>query len=358
MEQRTGHKGRDRISYNAILRKTLTKNVPLNVLFEVTHKCNLNCRHCYISPKDEPELTFGEIDDILQQLAEKNSLFLTLSGGEPFIREDIFEIAASARRKGFTLTIYSNGTLITPQLADRIADLNVLQLGISIYGSKPSTHDAITQTPGSFKRSVNALKMLRERNIKTSLKFTLMKPNFQEFEATNKLADDLGADFSFGFIVAPKTDRTTKNLALRMGTRELKHIFNKSIIYPPEILEKKVNAKRVVEQINNAMLCGAGNNSCSISPHGDLQACLMLPLEVGNLRSTSFKDLWENSQVLNKLRNLRFSDLSDKCTECISFGKCFYCPGLAMLENGDFLSPVKFACQISKIEQSVVRSRA
>lgn len=339
-------------SFGGFVHKVIDQNIPLNVLFEVTYKCNERCGHCYVSPESKPELTTSEVRRILDQLAEAGSLFLTLTGGEPFMRPDIFDIASYARQKGFALRFFTNGILITPQIADEIASLNVTDVGISLYGAKSSTHEAITRVAGSFKRSLKAFRLLRERNIKTVFKFTLMKQNFHEFEAVGALAEKLGAYFSSGFFVSPKTNGSKETLVFRMGDEELRHILENEFIYPKEIIRKKRETKLTEKEVGERILCSAGRDICSVSPYGDLQPCIMLPLKVGNLREASFESLWWSSKELIYWRSLHHWNLT-ACSQCSSWGRCFRCSGLALLEDGDLLGVSELACKIEELEKSV-----
>lgn len=335
-----------------IIKHVMTENIPLNALFEVTYACNLKCRHCYVSSEQRPELSTEQVRVVLDQLADNGCLFLTLSGGEPFTRKDIFDIASYANRKGFAVRIFTNGTLITPEIANKIANLNLLEVGISLYGAVASTHEAITAVPGSFKRSVRALKLLRERNVKTVVKFTLMKPNVREFEAVRLLAKELGAYFQYGFAISPKTDGSKQTLALRMDEDNLRYVLENEFLYPRSVCDKERRFNLRKKDVNNRIICSAGRDMCSISPYGDLQPCVMLPIKAGNLCKTSFKTLWANSKNLIYLRSLRYADLSI-CSKCSSFGNCFRCQGLALLESGDLLGACEFACKIEEVEKSL-----
>jgi MoaA/NifB/PqqE/SkfB family radical SAM enzyme len=154
--------------YQRILTKTLKEHRLFSVHWELTYRCNQRCSHCYLdvlSPnaRVSDELTTAECLRIVDDLAAAGALNLALSGGEPFLRRDLFHIAAYARSKGFLLRIFSNGLLITPALADRMAALHPYAVEVSLYGADAQTHDAITSRPGSFGRTVRALRLLRER---------------------------------------------------------------------------------------------------------------------------------------------------------------------------------------------------
>src|SRR5512136_1927248 len=161
--------------------KAQAGNIPLHAMLELTNGCNLRCRHCYVGVQPRRgELRLDEFKAVLDQLAEAGSLFLTFSGGEPLTREDFFQIAAYARQKEFSFTLFSNGTLITPRVADRLRELCPERVEISLLGGKAATHDGITQVPGSFERALRGVRLLVERGIKVQLKTTWMRENIEE----------------------------------------------------------------------------------------------------------------------------------------------------------------------------------
>src|SRR5712675_617950 len=136
--------------------------VPMSALFELTFVCNHACSFCYNCPTGQKEMNTAEVIDTLRKLAEFNILYLTLSGGEPLVRRDFFEIAEAARSLGFALRIYTNGFLIDEAMAKRIkAVANPVEIEISIHGAKPETHDRLTCVPGSFMKIVAAARYLR-----------------------------------------------------------------------------------------------------------------------------------------------------------------------------------------------------
>ena len=159
---------------NALERITI-KNwnnaAPMSVLFELTFVCNHACSFCYNCPTGQKEMNTAEVIDALRKLAEFNVLYLTLSGGEPLVRKDFFEIARAARDMGFALRIYTNGYLIDEAMAKKIRTIaNPVEMEISLHGGRPETHDKLTCVPGSFQKICSAVKVLRAEGIKVNFK--------------------------------------------------------------------------------------------------------------------------------------------------------------------------------------------
>src|SRR5437867_1192449 len=167
--------------------------VPMSALFELTFVCNHACSFCYNCPTGQKEMNTAEAIDALRKLAEFNVLYLTLSGGEPLVRRDFFEIAREARNLGFAIRIYTNAYLIDEAMAKKIKDIvNPLELEISIHGGRPETHDKLTCVPGSFHRVVNAVKHLTSEGIKVNLKCPITRDNQDEVLELHRLARELG----------------------------------------------------------------------------------------------------------------------------------------------------------------------
>src|SRR5262245_29569849 len=152
--------------------------VPMSALFELTFVCNHACSFCYNCPTGQREMNTAEVIDSLRKLAEFNVLYLTLSGGEPLVRRDFFEIAAAARAMGFAIRIYTNGYLIDEATARKIKEIaNPVEIEISLHGARPETHDRLTCVPGSHAKIVNAVRLLVGHGIKVNFKVPVTRDN-------------------------------------------------------------------------------------------------------------------------------------------------------------------------------------
>src|SRR5579871_5546249 len=138
--------------------KAIALGVPLGVHLDLTWRCNERCVHCYLDHDDQGEMSFGEIDALLPQLADAGVFFLTLSGGEPLLRRDLFDIVRRARQLAFNVKLKTNGILIRECEAALIRELGVDSVQISVYSHRAETHDAITRAPGSLARTIAAIR--------------------------------------------------------------------------------------------------------------------------------------------------------------------------------------------------------
>lgn len=332
-----------------LLNSATKKAIPVNALFELTYRCNLKCRHCYVVDHDSGELTTAEVKRVLDEMADAGTLFLTFSGGEALLRRDIFEIGEYAVKKGFALRLFTNGTTIDAETVARLKSLNLIDVGISVYGATASSHEFITDAPGSFARAMKALEILHEAGTQTIVKYMIMKHNVNEFSEARKLAENLGATFAFSYSVGPRLDGALSPCEYRVDADDLRVILADGFLYENSVRIKE--SERVDcrgEGLAEAPTCGAARDQCTITPYGDVVPCTGLRLSAGNLRDKAFMELWSNSESFNKLRKIFMSDVK-ACRDCVSVGYCGRCPGFALLEDGDLLGPSSFACLTEEV---------
>ncbi|RJQ51009.1 MAG: radical SAM protein [Actinobacteria bacterium] len=324
-------------------------NVPLNLMLETTYRCNLACRHCYVSDPGGTEMSMAEIRDALEQLAEAGSLFLTLTGGELLVRDDWYEIFRHARELSFVVRLFSNGSLITDRVAERIADLKALEVGVSLYGAKEETHEEVTRVGGSFEATLAGLRALKSAGVKREIKFLLMRHNLGEYQRVRALADELEAEVSFSFYISPRVDGSADSCEMRMSDEDLTKALADGFLYPDTRRERQADRPDLRgPALAGAPMCGAGRDTCAISPYGDIRPCAILPLVAGNFRERRFADVWRDSALLRRLRGAELSRLQG-CRDCPSVGYCGRCTAFALLEDGDMFGPSSFACHIEEV---------
>jgi radical SAM protein with 4Fe4S-binding SPASM domain len=339
--------------FDRLISNTREKALPFSIVWELTYRCNLRCRHCYLLGQREDELPISKIKEVADELAKAGTLFLTLTGGEPLIRSDFFEIANYLKKRHFAITIFTNGTLIDQKLADKIAALTPWSVEISIYGAKAETHDRITTVPGSFKKSLTGAKLLKERGVHTVLKTLWMKENINEVQGILDLVAKLDTGFRGSVIISQRNNGDKSPLYLRLSDEELFSLFK--ITKPSKeepFCQKEPSPAPDEEYISTTHPCGAGTNSARISPSGFVYPCAQFLTKAGDLKESSFADIWASAPIFKKLRAIHFSDLIE-CRSCPYFLQCLRCPALAELENGSFLFPHQEACRIAKIVSKI-----
>ena len=327
-------------SSQKLFENTRLKNIPLICTFELTQNCNQRCVHCYLGKNKRPDaLSTRRVKQILVQLARAGTLYLTFTGGEILLREDIIELCAAARKLAFDLRLFTNGTLLTEKMARELAALNVTALEISIYGRK-STHDSITRVPGSFDKSIAAIRLARRHGMAVTLKSPMMKNNFPDYRYLKSLAGRLGAALKIDPVIVPANDGGTAVLRHRLPDVKLKSLLASG---------RNLAETRHATETGDSLLCSAGRNLAAVTCDGTLYPCLQLPLALGNLQKTSFARLWR-SAAATRYRQITDADL-DECFSCKLSAFCQRCPGLALIENGSLLGPSKTSCKIAQIRQ-------
>jgi len=322
--------------------------VPLHVSLEVTYRCNLHCKHCYVDRdlRDHPsdELSVAEWCGILDQLASAGALYLLLTGGEVFLRPDFLEIALAARERGFQFAILTNGTLVTPSIIDGLKEIRPHFVGISLYGATVSTHEAVTGCPGSFVATSEAISGLVAEGIQVVVQTTLMEDNIHEVEAIRDLVCRMGASLSLGYQIAP-----TKGCS--PGPQQFEASFEAIACHLGES-----PGLALPGQATGPETCRAGRALCAVSPYGDVSPCLMMPLRLGNLRERGFSDIWRENPCddLLYLRSLTGEDI-EGCADCPEAAFCQRCPGAALAETGSLTGRQPSACRYAAIRARLYR---
>jgi radical SAM protein with 4Fe4S-binding SPASM domain len=322
--------------------KTARLGVPFNVQLDLTYRCNENCVHCYLDHGEGSEMDTAEVTGVLDQLADAGTLFLCLSGGEILLRPDLLEIIRRARSLMFSVTVKTNGILLTERDAECLAGLSVSQVHISVYSHKSEVHDAITRVPRSFDRSLSAIRLLVRLGVRVRIANVLMRENVADYQGVQALAAELGVEARIDPTVTPALDGDASATSLRIPISDLERVFRDPAVVKD--VEKFCAPPPAADAgTGTDYLCGAGINGCYVSPSGDVMPCVAFPLVCGNLRRRKFLDIWRESEVLGKIRAARVRDLP-ACRECVNVPSCTRCPGLAYLA-GDMLGPSLLDCE-------------
>ncbi|MBI5648865.1 MAG: radical SAM protein [Chloroflexi bacterium] len=316
------------------------------VHWELTYRCNATCAHCYLDvlpPHADPgELTTAEANHLLDQIAALGALHVTFSGGEILVRRDFFEIAEHARRKRLAVRLMTNGILITPPVADRIAALHPTAVEISLYGADAATHDAITRHPRSFELTLRAFHLLRARGVRLVMKTPLMRENIRQLHALRERATDAGAIFQSDATITAKDTGDATPLKHRLTYADL-----------VEFLRAEINAHDPASRGESARACGIGLSSMMIDPYGNVFPCVQTRISAGNVRTQSLKKIWGASPVLREMRALTWSALPI-CRACKLKPLCPRCHGIARAESGDLRAPAAINCRAALARRQVL----
>ncbi|OGO23194.1 MAG: hypothetical protein A2144_11220 [Chloroflexi bacterium RBG_16_50_9] len=332
-----------------VRRRRTGELIPGEIHFEITNRCNLRCFHCYLEPymnQAIDELSTSEVTGILDQLFENGTFDVTFSGGEPLCRPDIFTIMDHARERGLFFGLKTNGTLITEPVADKLKKLGITGVHVSLYGATLMTHERVTGIPGSYARTVRAVKLLRERNIQVAIKTSMMNCNIGEVKEMENIARQLGVAFSPDPLVFSKVGQPGSATDIRLDDDQLKTLIIERNWVPDDV-------DLLVSDLERHLICSAARTKCAISPQGEVFPCTTWRLPLGNLRSQSFKDIWYG-EAASRIRAITVSDLP-MCAGCELVNYCARCPGLVNIEkeNGGISGPSSENCRLARAIKGV-----
>ncbi|RKX61341.1 MAG: heme b synthase [Thermodesulfobacteriota bacterium] len=334
------------------------KFIPRLIAWEVTRSCNLNCVHCRAASSKGPyknELTTQEIFRILEEISEFAKPIIILTGGEPLLRPDIFDIAKKISQLGFKPVLATNGTLITKDIALKIKESGITRVSISLDGADASSHDGFRQMPGAFEGALKGIQALKKAGIPFQINTTLTGVNADELPKIHELTKKLGAVAHHIFLLVPvgrgkelekhnlSPEKYEEILHWFYDQREKSGIHLKATCAPFYYRILRQRAKKEGKPVNFETFgldaitrgCLAGIGFCFISHVGIVQPCGYLEIPCGNLRENSFKDIWENSEVFKNLRN--FKKYKGKCGKCEYISVCGGCRARAYETTGDYL---------------------
>lgn len=316
---------------------------PIYVWWQITNKCNLKCPHCFADESRE-ELNTKEIKRIIDQLSEAKTTMIRITGGEPFLREDIFDIFEYIKSKNIALTISTNGTLINKTMAQRIYQLKVEGIQISLDGHNKYIHEKI-RGKDTFTKTIRGIRNLKNKNIIPNIMTTLFSYNIDYISEIADFVNSLGIKKFFTRRLV-KVGRAKKNwdqlspsseqiIKAYLTLKEKQKLYPRMIIKPecsymfgidPQLLDK-----------NFSPICECGKTQCGIKSNGIVTPCQYVTLSAGDLRKESFIEIWRNSEIFKKFRELDISKLKGKCSDC-EFKKICEggCRAIALERSGDF----------------------
>src|SRR5438876_2958106 len=339
----------------ALHRRLSRSRIPLNGAIEVTRRCPLECAHCYNNlPMGDQgarrrELTYEEHCRLLDEIAGAGCLWLLYTGGEIFARKDFLDIYTYAKQKGLFITLFTNGTLITPKIADYLVEWQPFSIEITLYGRTKETYERLTGIPGSYARCMQGIRLLMERRLPLKLKTVGVTINKHEIWAMKQFAEELGLEFKFDSMINARIDCSQSPLAVRLTPEEIVELD----LHDPEradewrMLYKNTSSfAPSAKESEQVYICGGGINSFAVDPEGKMTICVLSHRDTYDLRAGSFREGWES--FLSKVREKKVTRVT-KCRACALKGMCTMCPANGESEHGDPGEPVDFFCHVTHL---------
>lgn len=336
----------------------------LSFELELTARCNLNCRHCYINlPSDDPsrerELSYSEIREIADEAVRMGAMWCSITGGEPLLRPDFPEIYQYLKTKGLLVNVLTNGLLIRERHIRLFKEFPPRDLEITVYGASQAVYDRVTRTKGAFSAFRKGLNRLLQAGVKVRLKAMAIQSNFSEFEEISQFCKQMTHDyFRFDPFLHGRIDRNSirnKEIADERLTPQQVVKLERSQQERFEGLQK--NCDKLISQDKErtstnqfVFSCATGIGRFTVSHDGYFLLCSSLrhPDCVYDLRKGSLQDAF--NRFTRQVRAMKSDNTAflNKCKICPLFNLCLWCPAHAYLETGRLDEPVDFFCQIAQ----------
>jgi len=326
--------------------------------WEVTRTCNLSCVHCRAAAIDKPypnEFSTQESLSLLDEVASFASPIIILTGGEPLLRPDIFEIASYGTAKGLRVVLATNGTLLDGETSRRLRDSGIQRVSISIDGATAESHDRFRQVDGAFAGALRGVAFLKEAGLEFQINTTISRVNLEEVPAIQNLAVELGAVAHHIFLLVPTgraKDFREQEIDAADYERTLHWFYDQRRRVPLQlkatcaphyqrIMRERARANGETVTVKTHGLdavsrgCLGGSSFLFVSHVGQVQPCGYLELDCGNVRQMRLGEIYRNSPLLQNLRDV--DCYRGKCGVCEYRKVCGGCRARAFEATGDYL---------------------
>jgi AdoMet-dependent heme synthase len=325
-----------------------------SISWNLTKRCNLNCDHCYLDAEFRGGLRTDELNTeecfrVIDQIAEVNpNAFLILTGGEPLLRPDIYQIIRYAADRKFMVVLGTNGTLINRANALKIKEAGAHGVGISIDSMDAGKHDKFRGVQNAWDQSMEAFNVMNEVGIDFLIQMSVSEMNYKEIPDVVAFSEKIGAiAFNLYFLVCTGRGQGNTDISNAAYEEALKMLYEQQMKYKGRLMINSKCApqyKRVVYENDPDSVytrtysggCPAATHYSRISPEGNLTPCPFIEESVGSLKSRTFKDLWENAPLMVELRNRK--GLEGKCGTCEFSAMCSGCRARAFAETGNYMA--------------------
>jgi len=321
---------------------------PVTGAFELTERCNLSCRMCYVRhsahdvARRQKELSASQWLTLAQDAVDSGMVFLLLTGGEVFLRPDFFEIYTPLTRLGLMLTLFTNGTLVIDRIAQRLAETPPSLTQITLYGATAATYEAVTGVPGAYERCCAGIEALLKHRVRLELKTTITRRNAGELEAMRQMARNWGLAFSAGWTLMQRRDGNPSEVEdCRLSAHDCATL---------EATERRAAGERMrgphaVKASN--FYCQAGKSAFAINSSGEMNPCLNLSQPGVRPLDTGFRPAWEGLQCFVD----EAPPLGSFCQACEMRGYCPRCPAWSAMETGTLTERVPYLCSIARVRK-------
>lgn len=302
-------------------------------MFELTYDCNFRCKHCYVPPAYQRkyrklQLKTRQVFEVIDQLKDCGCLYLGFTGGEPLVRPDILAILNYAKKQGFQVILYSNGSKFNQRVVSQLADISPNKIDITIPGMSKHVFESITNVSGSWEAVFKGIKLLRDKKVDLGFKTCLLKENSREINKIKSFSRSLNIQHRLDTLLCARLDGSPEPYKFRgrlLGARRRKE-YSKAAVLKQSCAAKGLRSSFL-------FFCGAGISQAAITPAGELKLCAMIDQPKYNILDLGFEKAWENLQgVVCGSR----PDKTYRCLSCDLRAYCVWCPARSWLYNKSF----------------------
>ena len=335
---------------------------PFIVSYSITTKCNLKCKHCYSDSVDQPapdELTTKEAFQLIDDLSKWGIHLLVIDGGEPLCRDDVLDVVQYATLKGLRTTIGSNATIIDKTMAIKMLDAGVKAVAISVDGANAQTHDSFRGVSGTFKETIKGIEACRAASLPFQFNTVIRKETLSQLDDLLRMAIDYGANAIelFDLVAAGRGKQQCKEEVLDLDQRKQVMEWLAQAqedcpiiirvpgcpMYPLLLQAKEIKPKyfpaemlRRIPYFGRGCAAGMPMGYVMVKCNGEVNPCMLLQVDLGNIREQSIMSIWEKSPILAELRQREL--LKGECGDCQHNLSCSGCRGRAYEETGDMMA--------------------
>ena len=333
------------------------------VAWEITRRCNLACLHCRASAENGPyegEFSTEQCLRLIDDIAKFSTPVIILTGGEPYLREDIFDIARYGDEKGLRMVLATNGTVVTDDIARKTREAGIKRISISLDGADAARHDSFRGVAGAFDGSLAGIEAFKRAGVEFQINTTVTRMNLGQVKDIYETARELGAVAHHIFLLVPTgrgKELADQEIAPEDYEKTLNWFYEESLSSPIQlkatcaphyyrIYRQRSGERTGAAQTHEGPLhsmtrgCMGGSSFCFISHTGQVQPCGFLEIDCGQLTERGIEDIWNNSRVFNDLRDL--GKYKGKCGRCPFIRVCGGCRARAYEITGDYLAGEPF----------------
>ncbi|AEM74294.1 Radical SAM domain protein [Caldicellulosiruptor acetigenus 6A] len=325
-----------------ILSKIIEDNYPIEIVCEITRKCTWDCRFCYIEKHEEGELKTDEYFNILDELSSMGTFVVTITGGEPLLRNDIFDIANYARKKGMGLILYTNGELIQDSVVAKDITRLFGKIEISIHAGEPSIHDFLVRKEGAWEKALNAVYLLKIYNANVVIKTVVTKQGLPSLKKLEEIVSKLNVEWFADVEIAPTYSGDYFKRSMYMLNFDEVKTFRSMFEKFSRTIKENSSKKRIT--------CKAGRSSFFIDYKGYVYPCPEFVIDkehyiknVDNLKEKSFKEIINGNTLIEEIRKVK-DDAFQKCLRCELLHDCVVCIAKNYKYWNDITYPSPLVC--------------